>query len=76
MQKQIEFQIDWHPSGRRTLKERQPGTPWDDVMVQGLWGNDDPASFYQAVAIRMATNSRNGVQITNYENTSPSLAKQ
>lgn len=64
----IEMQVDHHPSGRFTLKERKPGeVMWKDVKeVSPLFENTDPASFYRAVAQRMASYSADDIKITSY----------
>lgn len=71
-EKQIEMQVDYHPSGRYTLKERSPGTVmWIDVNELGLYGNTDQVSFYREVAKRMASHSGQGVVVVSYVDTAP-----
>ncbi|WP_223508566.1 hypothetical protein [Pseudomonas sp. BF-RE-29] len=47
----IELKVDWHPSGRRTLKERSEGARmWKDCLSPaGLFANQDPQDFYAKV---------------------------
>ena len=69
---QIEVQIDYHQSGRLTLKERNVGeTTWADVKAQGLFGNSDAASFYQQVARRLANHAQTNVTVSSYKDTGP-----
>lgn len=43
----VQLQVDWHPSGRRTLKERSDGARmWSDCRSPGLFGNLEPQPFY------------------------------
>lgn len=68
----IEVQVDSHPTGNLTLKERQQGEAmWVDISEEGLFANDDPASFYKKVAQRLAAHSQKGVQIISYTDTTP-----
>jgi hypothetical protein len=67
----IEVQVDYHPSGRLTLKERRPGEMWSDVREEGLFGNLDAASFYQKVAKRISEHAKIGVVVSNYTDTGP-----
>jgi len=67
---QIEMQVDHHTSGRFTLKERTLGTTmWTDVNETDLFGNMDTASFYRAVAKRMAQHSAGGIVVVEYVDT-------
>ncbi|NOU01915.1 MAG: hypothetical protein HOO95_10140 [Gallionella sp.] len=70
---QIEVQVDYHPSGRLTLKERNVGETWADVKAQGLFGNSDPASFYQQVAKRLAKHAQTNVTVSSYKDTGGNL---
>jgi hypothetical protein len=48
--KKITIQVDWHPSGNRTLKERiGPTGPFKDGKGP-LFSNSNAAEFYRAVA--------------------------
>ena len=69
---QIEMQVDHHPSGRLTLKERNVGEAmWSDVKAQSLWGNLDAASFYQQVARQLANHAQAGVIVASYKDNGP-----
>ena len=71
---QIDVQIDHHPSGNLTLKERNVGeVMWGDVKAQGLWTNSDAASFYQQVAGRLASHAQAGIIVSSYKDTGPAL---
>jgi hypothetical protein len=60
--KSIDVQIDYHQSGRLTLKEKQQGeNKWVDVKESGLLANSNAASFYQKVASRLATYAQSGI---------------
>jgi hypothetical protein len=48
-----ELRVDFHPSGRRTLKSRNGRGVFADLGGD-LFGNDDAASFYRAVAGELA----------------------
>ncbi|HEM7843232.1 hypothetical protein WK80_16170 [Burkholderia multivorans] len=56
----LHLQVDWHPSGRYTLKEGKPGR-WSDCREAGLFANDDKGEFYRAVAKRLAGLANEGV---------------
>ena len=72
--KSIEIQIEDHPSGNRTMKERAPGdSTWVDVREPGLLANSDAASFYQLVAYRLAKHAREGTEIVSYKDITPRL---
>ena len=65
--KRIELQVTYHPAGRRTLKERVVGEQmWIDVTTEGFFGNMDSASFYRAVAKRLASYADDGVVVVKY----------
>ena len=64
------MQVDYHPSGRLTLKERNVGeTIWTDVTAELLHGNSDAASFYQQVASRLANHAQTNVTVSSYKDT-------
>ncbi|CRN66541.1 hypothetical protein PAERUG_P40_Scotland_4_VIM_2_09_12_04092 [Pseudomonas aeruginosa] len=48
----IDLQVDYHPSGNRTLKQRNEGqTMWVDLQEpKGLLANPDMGVFYRQVA--------------------------
>lgn len=47
----LELVVDWHPSGRRTLKKREAGTTrYSDVKTEPLFGNLDDKTFYEALS--------------------------
>lgn len=48
----IELQVDRHPSGNLTLKQRVAGEAmWVDVLEpSGVWANSDHAEFYRVTA--------------------------
>jgi hypothetical protein len=74
VEKEIEMQVDHHPGGNLTLKERHVRNGmWSDIQVQGLWCNSDAASFYQAVASRLADYAQLGVKVVGYKDTGPKL---
>lgn len=57
----LHLQVDWHPSGRYTLKEGTPGR-WSDCRdPSALFANDDKGEFYRAVAKRLAQLASKGV---------------
>ena len=65
MSKGIEIQVDSHPSGRLTLKEKVSGTQgWMDV--DGLIGNLDHEDFYRKVARRLAEHAAAGIKVVKY----------
>jgi hypothetical protein len=49
--KRTELKVDWHPSGRRTLKEREDG----DRMYHDLFSVLDAGEFYRKVVLEVAT---------------------
>ena len=66
----IELQVDWHPSGNLTLKERAVGEMfWTDV--KGLLGKRDAASFYRSVALRLADYASQGIVVEKYMDAGP-----
>ena len=71
--KSIEVQIEDHPSGNRTMKERTSGDSWVDVKEPGLLANSNAASFYQLVACRLAKHSLEGTKVAKYEDITPQL---
>lgn len=50
--KKLEVIVDWHESGRYTLKEGTGGK-YKDCVMDGLFGNVDKGDFYRAVAKRL-----------------------
>jgi hypothetical protein len=48
----VELKVDYHPSGNRTLKQRNEGqTMWVDLQEpKGLLANSDKGVFYRQVA--------------------------
>ncbi|MFL9936449.1 hypothetical protein P0D88_47430 [Paraburkholderia sp. RL18-103-BIB-C] len=57
----LHLQVDWHETGRFTLKEGRPGR-WSDCLdTMALVANDDKGEFYRAVAIRLARLATQGV---------------
>lgn len=48
----IKIMVQTHPTGRRTLAISQSGSIFHQLDGE-LCGNDDPASFYRAVAAYM-----------------------
>lgn len=72
MANEIEVQVDYHASGRFTLKEKPVGTAmWSDVKTDGLLGNTVPVAFYRVVAKRLAAHATNGVVVVTYKATAP-----
>lgn len=47
---QISFVVDYHPTGRRTLKMRSQNEMLYRDCKGDLLGNDDAGQFYRAVA--------------------------
>lgn len=47
---QISFKVDYHPSGRRTLKKRNQGEAMYSDCAGPLLTNSDAGAFYRAVA--------------------------
>jgi hypothetical protein len=60
----IELVVDWHPSGRRTLKEREAGTHMYRDLKGPLFANLDTAAFYRAVAMEIASRQLAGQHVT------------
>ncbi len=58
----IELVVDYHPSGRRTLKEREGSGRYRD-LAGDLFGNENPASFYRAVAQLLAERQQAGQHV-------------
>jgi len=74
--RQIDVQVDHHPSGNLTLKERDVGQAmWSDVKGEHLGANPNVAQFYQQVAKRLARHAKNGVIVVSYKDTGPKLAR-
>ncbi|HEN8735877.1 TPA: hypothetical protein U8207_004325 [Pseudomonas putida] len=48
----IELQVDRHPGGNLTLKQREKGTAmWADIREpSGVWATGDQATFYRVTA--------------------------
>jgi len=70
----IDVQVDHHPSGNLTLKERKHGEfMWSQISEHALLANSDSASFYQAVAKRLAKHSHSGTIVSSYLDTAPTL---
>lgn len=54
--KTVYMQVDYHQSGRFTLKEKEKESDhWRDVDEPGLFANLDAAVFYQKLAHRLAS---------------------
>ena len=66
----FDLQIDYHPSGRRTLKERPIGGTWQDAPG-ALFANTDSSAFYQAVCARVSELLSQGKQVVSLRDTSP-----
>ena len=66
----LEVIVDFHPSGRYTLKEGKAGK-YSDCKEIGLWGSEDKSEFYRAVALRLASYAASGIEFvykdTNYD---------
>ena len=63
----VELKVACHPSGNLTLQERRIGAQmWSDVQEKDLFVNVDPASFYRAVARRIADYANQGIVVENY----------
>ncbi len=72
--KTINIQIDYHQSGRWTLKEKSSNeNMWSDVREPGLLGNLDAASFYKSVALRLASHAQNNIIVETYHDGGPEL---
>lgn len=59
----LELTVSWHPSGRYTLMEKS-GTSTTDVHEENLLANDNPATFYRAVALHMSKRIAEGWIVT------------
>ena len=70
--KKITMQVDWHPSGNRTLKERIGSAGLFKDCTGSLRTNSNAAEFYRAVAKRIASRAKQ-YEIT-YEDDSEPLA--
>jgi hypothetical protein len=65
---QISFKVDYHPTGRRTLKKRgQDDTLYSDCAGP-LLSNSDAGSFYRAVAAVLHKHHTAGDEVE-YEDT-------
>lgn len=62
---QIELKVDSHPSGRLTLKSRDHRSEsFSDYPAESpLFGNENPAKFYRAVAREIADLSKQGHEV-------------
>ncbi len=58
----IELQVDRHPSGNLTLKQRVKGEAmWADILKpSGVWANSDHTEFYRVTARYIAELSNQG----------------
>lgn len=56
----LEVKVDWHETGRYTLKEGKNGR-YADCVEMDLFGNMDKGSFFRAVAKRLSDHASNGV---------------
>lgn len=65
----IELKVDFHPSGRRTLKERPVGGIWQDGPGE-LFGNMDRSAFYRAVCERISDLLTQGKQVVSLRDAS------
>lgn len=69
---EIEMQVDHHPSGRYTLKERPVGSnTWTDLKETPFLTTDNALAFYRAVASRLASYSFEGIRVASYRDTAP-----
>lgn len=50
----VELTVEFHPSGSRTLKEREQGKGMGRDLPPPLFANGDAAEFYRAVADELA----------------------
>ena len=75
MSKDIEIQVDSHPSGRLTLKEKASGTQgWEDAHAEGLIGNPNHEDFYRRVARRLAEYAAADTKVVKYSDSQASTA--
>lgn len=58
--RKIELVVDWHPSQRWTLKEREEGKGMYRDLDGDLFANNDKASFYRAVAKELNDRQQGG----------------
>lgn len=67
----LELQVDRHPGGRLTLKQREKGEAiWKDITEpKGVWANDDHATFYRVTARYIGELSAQG-HMVNYRDPS------
>jgi len=67
----LELKVACHPSGNLTLQERRIGAQmWNDVQEKDLFVNAAPATFYRAVARRIADYASQGIVVENYTDNS------
>lgn len=67
----FEVQVDYHPSGRRTLKQKPNGHgSWAD-LPGALFGNMDRAAFYEAAFKHVAGLIQHGKVVVSLSDTSP-----
>jgi hypothetical protein len=67
---QVDLQIDHHPSGNRTLKQRDVGqTMWSDLR-DDLLANSNEATFYHAVVRHIGHLLEAGHQVKSITDTS------
>lgn len=67
----VELQIDHHPTGNRTLKQREAGQiMWSD-LEKDLLANPNEASFYRAVVAHIQHLLTEGHQVKSITDTSP-----
>ncbi len=60
----VELKVDYHPSGRRTLKEKLAGQSMYKDLRGPLFANTDKAQFYRAVANEIAERQAAGQHVT------------
>ncbi|WP_165495700.1 hypothetical protein [Marinobacter halodurans] len=70
----VNLTVNHHPSGRLTLKEQTPADRQPRDCDGDLFGNMDPASFYRAVAQRIADLQGPGVEVL-YKDSADAEAK-
>jgi hypothetical protein len=63
----VKLQVQHHPSGNYTLTEHQPGKGLPCDLPGDLRHNGDGASFYKAVAKKLAEYSVAGIAFTYHD---------
>jgi hypothetical protein len=61
----LELKVACHPSGRRTLEEREEGQQgFRNPPISPLFANSNAAAFYRAIAARLGALAKDGRQFS------------